>query len=124
MSACKTFSHQQVHQLLDEVLGPGLHAKRIASLADATLGVMHTPSLAVCTIGNRQAMASRRYRNGWEGVRPRGPSAILRQHGDRPRPGDTQSLLRHPTSHSHPLQRMLISQRNMSLRATRLVTGY
>jgi hypothetical protein len=39
MSACKTFSHLQVHQLLDEVLGPGLHAKRIASLADATLGV-------------------------------------------------------------------------------------
>ena len=35
MSASKTFSHQQVHQLLDEVLGPGLHAKRIASLADA-----------------------------------------------------------------------------------------
>ena len=26
MSACKTFSHQQVHQLLDEVLGRGLHA--------------------------------------------------------------------------------------------------
>jgi hypothetical protein len=25
--------------VLDEVLGPGLHAKRIASLADATLGV-------------------------------------------------------------------------------------
>ena len=49
MSACKTFSHQQVHQLLDEVLGPGLHAKRIASLADATLGVMHMASLAVCT---------------------------------------------------------------------------
>jgi hypothetical protein len=45
-------SHQQVHQLLDEVLGPGLHAKRIASLADATLGVMHTASLAVCTIGH------------------------------------------------------------------------
>jgi hypothetical protein len=33
VSACKTFSHQQVHQLLDEVLGPGLHANRIASLA-------------------------------------------------------------------------------------------
>ena len=57
MSACKTFSHQQVHQLLDEVLGPGLHAKRIASLADATLGVMHTASLAVCTIGHGLAMA-------------------------------------------------------------------
>ena len=57
MSACKTFSHQQVHQLLDEVLGPGLHAKRVASLADATLGVMHTASLAVCTIGHGLAMA-------------------------------------------------------------------
>src|ERR1700727_2595028 len=57
MSACKTFSHQQVHQLLDEVLGPGLHAKRIASLADATLGVMHTASLAVCTICHGLAMA-------------------------------------------------------------------
>ena len=57
MSACKTFSHQQVHQLLDEVLGPGLHAKRIASLADAALGVMHTASLAVCTIGHGLAVA-------------------------------------------------------------------
>ena len=57
MSACKTFSHQQVHQLLDEVLGPGLHAKRVASLADATLGVMHTASLAVCTIGHGLAVA-------------------------------------------------------------------
>src|SRR5271166_2326176 len=57
MSACQTFSHQQVHQLLDEVLGPGLHAKRIASLADATLGVMHTASMAVCTIGHGLAVA-------------------------------------------------------------------
>ncbi len=57
MSACKTFSGQQVHQLLDEVLGPGLHAKRVASLADATLGVMHTASLAVCTIGHGLAIA-------------------------------------------------------------------
>jgi hypothetical protein len=47
MSACTTFSHQQVHQLLDEVLGPGQHAKCIASLADATQGVMHVASLAV-----------------------------------------------------------------------------
>ena len=57
MSACKTISHQQVHQLLDEVLGSDLHAKRVASLADATLGVMHTASLAVCTIGHGLAMA-------------------------------------------------------------------
>jgi hypothetical protein len=55
MNTCETISHQQVHQLLDEVLGPGLHAKRVASLADATLGVMHTASLAVC----RLAMAWR-----------------------------------------------------------------
>jgi len=57
MSACKTISHQQVHRLLDEVLGSDLHAKRVASLADATLGVMHTASLAVCTIGHGLAMA-------------------------------------------------------------------
>src|SRR6201746_2344578 len=57
MSAGKTFSHQQVHQLLDEVLAPGLHAKRIAPRADAPLGVMHTGSLAVCTIGHGLAMA-------------------------------------------------------------------
>ena len=57
MSAGKTFSHQQVHQLLDEVLAPGLHAERIASLADATLGLMHTASLAVCTIGHGLAIA-------------------------------------------------------------------
>jgi hypothetical protein len=57
MSGCETFSHQQLHQLLDEVLGPGLRAKRIASLADATLGVMHAASLAVCTIGHGLAMA-------------------------------------------------------------------
>src|SRR6195952_1392619 len=57
MSAGRTFSHQQVYQLLDEVLAPGLHAKRIASLADATVGVMHTASLAVCTIGHGLAIA-------------------------------------------------------------------
>ena len=53
----KTFSRQQVHQFLDEVLGSGLHAKRVASLADATLGVLHSASLAVCTIGHGLAVA-------------------------------------------------------------------
>jgi hypothetical protein len=37
---------QQVHQLLAEVLGSGLHAKRITSLADAKLAVVLTASLA------------------------------------------------------------------------------
>src|SRR3978361_469178 len=57
MSAGKTISHQQVHRLLDEVLGSDLHAERVPSLADATLGVMHTASLAICTIGHGLAMA-------------------------------------------------------------------
>jgi uncharacterized protein GlcG (DUF336 family) len=45
MSACKTFSHQQVRQLLDEVLGPGLHAKRTASLLVPQTG----PTLTLIT---------------------------------------------------------------------------
>jgi len=57
MSACQTFTPHQVHQFLDEVLGAGLHAKRVASLADATLGVLHSASLAVCTIGHGLAVA-------------------------------------------------------------------
>ena len=35
----KRLSHHQVHQFLDEVLGADLHAKRVASLADATLAL-------------------------------------------------------------------------------------
>ena len=38
MSACKTFSHQQVHQLLDEMLGPGLHADKKPILRLAVVG--------------------------------------------------------------------------------------
>ncbi len=51
MSACKTFSHQQVHQLLDEMLGRGLHAKRIASLADAARagGNRHSRPIVIAT---------------------------------------------------------------------------
>jgi NAD/NADP transhydrogenase beta subunit len=37
--------------------GAGPARKRIASLADATLGVMHTASMAVCTIGHGLAVA-------------------------------------------------------------------
>lgn len=37
--------------------GAGARAKRIASLAAATLGVMHAALLAVCTIGHGLAMA-------------------------------------------------------------------
>ena len=43
--------------ILAGVLGADLHAKRVASLCDATLGVLHGASLAVCTIGHGLAAA-------------------------------------------------------------------
>src|SRR3954465_4342691 len=51
------FSINQVRQVLGGVLGHDLHAKRVASLCDATLGVLHGASLAVCTIGHGLAAA-------------------------------------------------------------------
>src|ERR1700704_6747255 len=50
------FSINQVRQVLGGVLGDDLHAKRVASLCDATLGVLRG-SLAVCTIGHGLAAA-------------------------------------------------------------------
>jgi hypothetical protein len=46
-----------VRSFLNELYGADLHAKRIASLADATLGVMHAASLAVAAIGQALALA-------------------------------------------------------------------
>ena len=51
------FSINQVRQVLGGVLGHDLHAKRVASLCDATLGVLRGASLAVCTIGHGLAAA-------------------------------------------------------------------
>ena len=51
------FSSDQVRQVLDQVLGDDLHAKRVASLSDATLGVLRSTSLAVCAIGQGLAAA-------------------------------------------------------------------
>ena len=51
------FSTNEVRQVLGGVLGDGLHAKRVASLCDATLGVLRGASLAVCTIGHGLAAA-------------------------------------------------------------------
>jgi Transposase DDE domain len=51
------FSINQVRQVLGGVLGDDLHAKRVASLCDATLGVLRGASLAVCTIGQGLAAA-------------------------------------------------------------------
>jgi len=51
------FSFNQVRQVLGGVLNHDLHAKRVASLSDATLGVLRSASLAVCTIGRGLAAA-------------------------------------------------------------------
>src|SRR5690242_16884370 len=51
------FSFAEVRQVLGGVLGPDLHAKRIDSLCDATLGVLRSGSLAVAAIGHGLAAA-------------------------------------------------------------------
>ncbi|MGH7117528.1 MAG: hypothetical protein ACREFP_00790 [Acetobacteraceae bacterium] len=51
------FSSSQIREVLGSVLGEDLHAKRVASLSDATLGVLRSGSLAICTIGQGLAAA-------------------------------------------------------------------
>jgi len=51
------FSFNEVRQVLGGLLDQDLHAKRIHCLSDATLGVLHSASLAVCTIGQGLATA-------------------------------------------------------------------
>lgn len=53
------FSYQGIRDVLGDLLGQDLHAKRVASLCDATLGVLHSGSLAICAIG--QGLAAARY---------------------------------------------------------------
>jgi Transposase DDE domain len=51
------FSFDGVRQVLGGLLEQDLHAKRVDSLCNATLGVLHNASLAVCTIGQGLAAA-------------------------------------------------------------------
>src|ERR1700744_1204632 len=51
------FSFNQVRQVFGGVLEHALHAKRVDSLCDATLGVLRSASLAVCAIGQGLAAA-------------------------------------------------------------------
>jgi hypothetical protein len=51
------FSFNGVRQVLGGLLEHDLHAKRVDSLCNATLGVLHNASLAVCTIGQGLAAA-------------------------------------------------------------------
>jgi len=57
MARQQSVSFEAVHKVLREVFAPTLHAKRVASLAGATTGVLATASLAVCTIGHGLALA-------------------------------------------------------------------
>ena len=60
-------NEQQVHAFLESLFGEDLHAKRVQSLALATLGVIHAASLSVYAIG--QAVALARGTQGKHGVK-------------------------------------------------------
>ena len=53
----RRFSFQEVRDVLGGLLEQDLHAKRVTSLCNATLGVLHSASLAVCAIGQGLAVA-------------------------------------------------------------------
>jgi hypothetical protein len=50
-------SYQGIRDVLGDLLEQDHHAKRIDSLSDATLGVLHSGSLAICAIGQGLAAA-------------------------------------------------------------------
>jgi transposase len=57
MKPDQSFGFDGIHRFLHGMLGDDMHAKRIQSLANATLGVIRTASLAVHTIGQGLALA-------------------------------------------------------------------
>ncbi len=57
MTSSQSLGFQQVSLFLSGLFGGDLHAKRVLSLANATLGVVRTASLAVNTIGLGLAQA-------------------------------------------------------------------
>ena len=63
----KAINEQQVHSFLSSLFEEDLHAKRVLSLALATLGVIHAASLSVYAIG--QALAVARGTKGKHGVK-------------------------------------------------------
>ncbi|WP_414640862.1 hypothetical protein [Archangium sp.] len=50
-------NEQQVHSFLESLFEEDLHARRVLSLSYAVLGVIHSASLGVHTIGNALAWA-------------------------------------------------------------------
>ena len=57
MRTRKPLSFEGVHQFLKTLFAQDLHAKRVLSLAGATLGVIESASLAVGMIGQGLALA-------------------------------------------------------------------
>src|SRR5260370_36985388 len=57
MKQNKGITLKTTHQFLEVLFNGDVHAKRIYSLANATLGVISTASLAVNTIGQGLALA-------------------------------------------------------------------
>jgi hypothetical protein len=51
------FGLKDIHRFLQELFGEDVHAKRVYSLANATVGVMASASLAIHTIGQGLAQA-------------------------------------------------------------------
>ena len=51
------FWSKAIHDILSDLLEEDLHAKRVNSLCDATLGVLHSGSLAILTIDQGLAAA-------------------------------------------------------------------
>ena len=64
----KGITLKTTHQFLNVLFGGDVHAKRIYSLANATLGVISTASLAVNTIGQGLALARGRLPNREPGL--------------------------------------------------------
>jgi len=57
MAIGQPLSYEGVHGFLDTLFGDDLHAKRVKSLAGATLGVIESASLAISVIGQGLALA-------------------------------------------------------------------
>lgn len=57
MGSNEAFSSAAVHRFVGDLFAHDLHAKRVASLANATLGTLHAASLAVSAIGQGLALA-------------------------------------------------------------------
>ena len=77
MTANQIIGFKGVYNFLSNLFDGDLHAKRVLSLANATLGVIQTASLAVNTIGQGLALARGLTTNA--GLTPQGSADVL--HG-------------------------------------------